>query len=102
MRGNILRVPLSSKAGEGPEIQFDESQVEPDLRGHFRFGVTKEEIEPYPDKLKQLFSFASASQREKNQFRIQQAIEAWKRKEGDTGSPEVQGFDRFQSILNRL
>jgi ribosomal protein S15 len=63
-----------------------------DLAGHYRFGLKPEEVEKmnFETKTIHALSFAHASQREINQFRIKRAIEKWGRFPGDTGSDEVQ------------
>jgi len=61
-----------------------------DLRGHFRFGVTYDEIKDFHPKLKRLFSFNNASKHEIIKHRKQLAIKKWGTHETDTASDAVQ------------
>ena len=72
-----------------------------DLKGHYRFGLTQEEIDEIqpPEKLLDVLSFAHATTEEINKFRIQQAVKRWQRFPGDTGSDEVQGAVLSVKIL---
>jgi hypothetical protein len=42
----------------------EQTRLEPDLRGRFRFGVTYDEIKNFHPKIVRLFSFTNASERE--------------------------------------
>lgn len=68
----------------------EEKEVPEDIKGHYRFGIKAEEIEPYPLKLKEALSLKNAPIREVKEFRISKAIEKFSRKSSDTGSSEVQ------------
>ncbi len=61
-----------------------------DLRGHYRFGLTPEEVASAPEKVKDILSFRWATQPEINSFRAKQLAKKFERSPMDTGSSEVQ------------
>jgi len=68
----------------------DQSDLPEDLRGQYRFGVKPEEIEPYPDKLKEFLSFRYATPHEVLKFRIRRSVENYQYHWRDTGSSGIQ------------
>jgi len=68
----------------------EQSRLPPDLRGHFRFGVTWEEIKDFHPKIVRLFGFTFATEREKLNFRKRMAIQKWKQHPTDTASDAIQ------------
>ncbi|EGG19025.1 hypothetical protein DFA_02268 [Cavenderia fasciculata] len=61
-----------------------------DLRGQYRFGVTKEEAEILHPKLKEFLTFKHATQGEINQHRKKLCVQKYGNDHADTGSSSVQ------------
>jgi len=88
----------SKQISEQDRIRVEQLAVEDDkfrklpldLRGHYRFGITPEEIEAYPDKIKRLCSFRFATDNEIKRFRMSQHIKNFGKRLGDTGDSGVQ------------
>ncbi len=76
------------------------ANIPEDLRGAYRYGLTEDDLAPYPQKLKDLLGFRDATIPEMNHYRIQRAVGAWGRFGGDTGSTEVQGMDKYVFIFS--
>lgn len=92
LNDNYLKMdPLVAKT-RLDKLRQEYENLPEDLKGGYRFGILPEEIEEadLPEKLRLNLSMAAASPRERKQFRIAQAVKKFGRKEGDTGSPEVQ------------
>jgi small subunit ribosomal protein S15 len=83
---------LDLKSDEFYEKVFEKEQSElpPDLRGRFRYGVTFDQIKDYHPKLRRLFSMSLATPSEQLQVRKHNAIIKWGRHPTDTASDAVQ------------
>lgn len=66
--------------------------VEEDLKTNYRFGIQPEEVKNIHPRLRNFLLLANGSPNEQKQFKIQKAIENYRRDITDTGSSEVQGF----------
>jgi len=68
----------------------EQSKLDDLYKGKYRFGIKPEEIKDKHPKVKLLFSFANATEKEKTIFRKQQFVQKYKEKEFDTGSSGIQ------------
>lgn len=72
-------------------IYEEEQQKLPEhLRSRFRYGIQYDEIKDLGPKVKRLFSFTSATQKEIRKEEKRQAIVKWRRHENDTASDAIQ------------
>lgn len=72
-------------------IYEEEQQKLPEhLRGRFRYGIQYDEIKDLGPKVKRLFSFTTATQKEIRKEEKRQAIIKWRRHENDTASDAIQ------------
>lgn len=72
------------------KYENDQLTLPEDLRYQFRFGIKPSEIENCHPKLKRVFSFVHAEDREIKAFRTRKIAEKWGRHETDTGSDAIQ------------
>jgi len=90
---NIPDIPKEQREAHKKNKKVVEKTLGPtqqDLVGKYRYGVTSEELEGMPDKLKEVFSFTNANRGEINFHRIVTAIKKFRNSEYDTGSAGVQ------------
>jgi len=65
-------------------------QLPPELRDAYRFNVTPEEAKKLPERIRRALTMVFANKAEINKYYVKKALERWQRKEGDSGSSEVQ------------
>jgi hypothetical protein len=68
----------------------------------YRFGATEEQVAAQNELVQRVLSIENAAKAERNDARIAERIELFKREAGDTGSPEVQGALRSAPPAARL
>mmetsp|Transcript_15375 Transcript_15375/g.23026 ORF Transcript_15375/g.23026 Transcript_15375/m.23026 type:complete len:155 (-) Transcript_15375:71-535(-) len=81
----------SSRRGLRNRRNPDDVPVPPaDVQDAYRFDVKEEELKQAHPKVRSLLNFVEATQSEINEYRINRAMKRWARKDGDTGSAQVQ------------
>jgi len=65
-------------------------QLPPELKDAYRFNVTPEEAKQLPERIRRALTMVFANKSEINKYYVKKALERWQRKEGDSGSSEVQ------------
>jgi len=68
-----------------PETFWED--IEPQFRGHYRFGIKPDELKNVPNKVKVILSYKYASSKEKSQFLVKQAMRPFMKHERDHGAP---------------
>eukprot|EP01128_Nolandella_sp_AFSM9_P010226 TRINITY_DN7039_c0_g1_i1.p1 TRINITY_DN7039_c0_g1~~TRINITY_DN7039_c0_g1_i1.p1 ORF type:complete len:418 (-),score=114.56 TRINITY_DN7039_c0_g1_i1:184-1437(-) len=89
---NSLKSEQSTKSLHTWELQYTNEQLklDEDLRGRFRFGIQEHEIAHLHPKIRRLFSFTFATEKEKLKMRKAHAITKWAAFPGDTANDAIQ------------
>jgi len=86
-------------------FQQEQNKLEDIYKGQYRFNVQPEEIKNIHPKVKLLFSFTNAKDKEKTAFKKKVFFENFKESENDTGNSAVQVAMltiRIRSLINHL